>query len=312
MLDRLATWGMRAVYAAGGLAGIALSLLYTLQNKIIYVPFIPGIPPEEYNVSPEEYGFEYEDVELTASDGVRLHAWLLWQPEWGHASLRTRPLLMFFQENAGSMSFRLPMLRQLAVRLGTPIFALSYRGYGRSSGSPTEAGLMRDAVAAMEHVLKRSDINSSNVVLYGRSLGGAVATHLAARYQQQLRGAMIENTFTCLEDMAGRMFPPLRFLIGRGRPANFLLRNKWANYREVERLTATPVLFIGSVHDEMVPFEHMQELYETYVRARGANHKGTWLELPNASHMDGYAVDKEIFWGGVRSWWQANVGPLQL
>lgn len=90
----------------GGVAGVGLSLLYLFQNKIIYVPWIPGIPEEDYNTEPSAYGFDYEDVNLTASDGIKLHAWLLWQPRWAKESLEERPVMMFFQENAGSMSFR--------------------------------------------------------------------------------------------------------------------------------------------------------------------------------------------------------------
>lgn len=100
---------------------------------------------------------------------------------------------------SGHFCCRLPFLRLLSTQLGVPIFALSYRGYGKSEGKPNEAGLMRDAVAAMEYVMKRQDLNSRNVVMYGRSLGGAVAIHLAALYQDQLKAVMVENTFTSLE-----------------------------------------------------------------------------------------------------------------
>lgn len=128
-----------------------------------------------------------QDVWLTASDGTKLHAWLLVPRGLGRDELAARPLVVFFQENAGNMSHRLPFLRLVASQLRAPIFALDYRGYGQSEGSPSQSGIMRDAQAALEHVLARADAGGGGVFLFGRSLGGAVAIHLAAANPGKVR-----------------------------------------------------------------------------------------------------------------------------
>jgi hypothetical protein len=87
----------------GGLAGAALGLLYFLQEKVIYVPVLPGIP-RDYPYYPDEFGLKYEDVWFSAADNTRLHAWLIWPSHWAPEQRRERPVIVFFQENGESTS----------------------------------------------------------------------------------------------------------------------------------------------------------------------------------------------------------------
>jgi pimeloyl-ACP methyl ester carboxylesterase len=238
---------------------------------------------------------------------------------------------MFLQENAGNMSHRLPFLRALALNLRVPIFAPSYRGYGQSEGKPTERGIAADARAFLEHLAERQDVDGSRVVVFGRSLGGAVAIHLAAELQRDeeeeheeqaaegqraagsrqkrrlppLAALLVENTFTSVEDMVGRVVPPLGALMGtgyeaivreaeqqrsadadadaaaaarpsparrpnlRGKPLNPLVTNKWRNLEAVRRVPErVPVLLMASVNDEMIPFPQMQALHHEIKHSR--------------------------------------------
>eukprot|EP00877_Chromochloris_zofingiensis_P001577 jgi/Chrzof1/1141/Cz01g42040.t1 len=145
------------------------------------------------------------------------------------------------------MSHRLPFLRLIAQQLQVPIFAPSYRGYGQSEGSPSQPGIMQDAQAALDHVLGRADVNSSRIVVMGRSLGGAVAIHLAASNPDKIKALVVENTFTCVEDMASQILPPLGVVIGTNKPLNFLVTNKWNSMKEVEKITAMPVLMMACI-----------------------------------------------------------------
>ncbi|GLC33820.1 hypothetical protein PLESTB_000508200 [Pleodorina starrii] len=285
-------WLFRICCGVGGVAGLALALLYFFQEKILYVPRVPGLPSGIWKY-PNEFHLEYEDVYLTTEDGVKLHAWLLWRRGWTKETIKTRPVVIFFQENAGNMSFRLPFLRLLVHRLNVVVFAMSYRGYGLSEGQPNQRGLQKDAVAGLRYVLSRDDLATDKVVLFGRSLGGAVAVHLAAEQQQLVQALVVENTFTGVQDMVARVVPPLSLLIGSGRPCNFLVTNKWSNIEIIPRIKL-PMLMMVSLRDEMVPASQMLRLYAAQ---RSPNCE--LEQFTEASHMDAYDVEPEQYWGAL-------------
>eukprot|EP00798_Chlamydomonas_sp_ICE-L_P012313 gene12313-15477_t len=139
-------------------------------------------PPSPSATAARTFSF---DVGLVTEDGVKIHAWLLTLAQWTPEYIKQRPVIVFFQENAGNMSFRLPFLRLMLRRLGCPVFAVSYRGYGFSEGRPNEQGLQKDAKATLNHLIQRKDINPDKIVIFGRSLGGAVAIHLTAACQDK-------------------------------------------------------------------------------------------------------------------------------
>lgn len=281
---------------------MAIALIYVFQEKLLYVPRLPGVPDYDERLVPERYGFDAEDVWLTAADGTKLHAWLLVLRGWTREMKRTRPVVMFFQENAGNMSHRLPFLRLVATQLQVPIFALSYRGYGQSMGVPKQPGIMQDAQAALDHVSSRDDVASSKVVLFGRSLGGAVAIHLAAANQGKVAGLVVENTFLSVEDMAAQVLPPLGVVIGTGKPLNWLVTNKWKNVEELPRITDVPLLLMASRHDEMVPFAQMLRL-QSAARSRVVQ----WVEFPDSQHMDAYMTNQELYWPALRDFLGSHV-----
>lgn len=298
----LATWLLRAVYGVGGVAGLGLALLYFFQEKLLYVPRIPGLPSGIWKY-PNEFGLEFEDVQVTAEDGVELHAWLLWGHNMTPERRRSRPVVVFFQENAGNMSFRLPFLRLLAYRLDAVVFAPSYRGYGLSKGKPSQQGIQKDARAFLQHLLGRPDVDAERIVLMGRSLGGAVAIHLAAEQQDKVAALVVENTFTSVEDMVSRVVPPLGLLIGAGRPCNFLVTNKWTNLAELPKVTKLPLLMFISMRDEMVPCWQMHKL-QAVQRAPACD----VVEFAEAFHMDAYDSSPEQYWGSLRRFVDKYVG----
>jgi len=253
----------------------------------IYLPRIPGVP-DAFPFYPDRFGLEYEDCWLTAGDGTKLHAWLLKPPGTAAAAAAAAaaggappppplrlPVLIFFQENAGNMAMRLPFLRALVRSLGCAVLAPSYRGYGLSEGSPTEAGLRLDAAAALEHARSRADLDPARIALFGRSLGGAVALAAAAAsspgaaagQHHPLAGVVVENTFLSIEAVAPALLPVLRPFLGPGKPLGRLLRSKWRNDESAAALAAAgppaapPVLLLSSLKDEMLPPAHMRQLW---------------------------------------------------
>jgi len=280
----LPTWLRSFVlYSATGFfmlgSGIAALLFYN-QNRMLYHPVIPNIPrdpagnPQNYR-EPSEWGIAYDNVEVVAADGVRLHCWFMRQEV-----PRDRPTLIFFQENAGNMGVRLPTMHPLFQRLGVNIFMVSYRGYGRSEGEPFEAGLKLDADAVIQHVVKMSEVDAKRVLILGRSLGGAVTTYVAEKYPEHVKGIILENTFTSIPDMVDVVLPwvaPLKFLV---------LRISWASIDLIPRVTC-PILFISGTKDELVPPQHMKRLHDA---ATKSIHK-VWHPVPGGTHNDTCVVD---------------------
>lgn len=196
------------------------------QNNMIYARHSRIIEPERgrRDVSPpESVGFvasQYRELELVTSDNVKLHAWIFLQPE---AQRRDAPTLIYLQGNAFDIGHRLPVFRMLMERTDANVLALSYRGYGKSGGSPSERGLRLDALAAFAWLrspaadaLGLAPAPNHRIFLYGHSLGGAVALALAfdlknQRLQEnassQLAGIIVENSFTSLAEMVDEIFP---------------------------------------------------------------------------------------------------------
>ncbi|PSC75999.1 alpha beta-hydrolase superfamily isoform B [Micractinium conductrix] len=296
--------GVKTLGALGGVVGLALGLLYFLQEKIIYVPRLPGIPAE-YPYLPDAFRLAYEDAWLTTADGLRLHAWMVWPPHWGEAERRSRPTVLFFQENAGNMAYRLHFLQALTRFLECNAFIFSYRGYGASEGSPSEKGLQLDAQAALDHVLLRTDIDATQVVLFGRSLGGAVAAYAAARRPRHISGLVLENTFTRIVDVVPKTMPLLSPFVGPGRPFNFLVRNHWDTRPRLQQLKDLPVLFMSSLQDEMLPPEHMRELYQLHPQD-----PWTIVYFEDGRHLDAYDALAAQYWPVLQGF-MSTLGPAQ-
>ncbi|KAF5835418.1 hypothetical protein DUNSADRAFT_7453 [Dunaliella salina] len=171
-----------------------------------------------------------------------------------------------------------------------------YRGYRLSEGQlsegkPTEKGLKEDARAALAHLAENPAVDGSRVVIFGRSLGGAVALHLAAEKPIQVIEVMVENTFTSVEDMVSRVVPPLGLIIGTGKPGNFLVTNKWRNNEAIGQLDEVPLLMLVSGQDEMVPSEQMYSLHKLQ-RSKQCK----LVEFPLSSHMDAYDKEPVRYW----------------
>jgi hypothetical protein len=170
-------WLRKIAIVTAGVAFAAGVALYLFQNHIIYLPIVPGMSrypssnPIGYR-SPSDRQIPYEEATLETEDGVKLSSWLLYQNE-----RKKVPTIVFFHENAGNIGYRLDFFEQLYKKLGVNVLAVSYRGYGDSEGSPSEAGIQKDAAAILEYAFTKAQIDNSQIILFGRSLGGAVAIY---------------------------------------------------------------------------------------------------------------------------------------
>jgi len=230
-------------------------------------------PRREVEGTPADVGLVHEDVFLATADGPRIHAW--WIPH-EEAALS----LLWFHGNAGNVGHRLGEAEQLHA-LGVNTLLVDYRGYGRSEGKPSEAGLYRDADAALAWLEEERGLARSRIVLYGRSLGAAVAADLAAR-ESGLAGLVVVTPFTSLRDVAPRSvrFPGVRWLAGKGF--------------DVERRIAEvdlPVLVVQGGADTLTPPEMGRRIHAA------APEPKTYVEVPGGGHMSTHLVGEPAGFG---------------
>lgn len=257
-------------------------LLYLLQASLLLLgtlvvlmavarfllPSLAFHPTREITATPADAGLRYEDVALTADDGVRLHAWYV-------PAENARATLLFCHGNGGNLSWRVESLR-IFHDLGLSSFVFDYRGYGRSEGSPSPEGIARDARAAWNWLQDRG-VASGDIVLFGRSLGGAVALELTRSVRPRV--LILESTFASpfgvlhLDFMA----PLLRAAVG----------DIWNSREAAERLTV-PTLCIHSPDDGIVPFREGRRLYEAVAGEKA------FVEI-RGSHNGGFLRSREIY-----------------
>lgn len=233
-------------------AGVAASL-YLLQSRIAHHPNTRG---RALTATPASLGLRYEVVFLRAADGVKLHGWYI-------PAVQPRGFLLFCHGNAGNISHRLYSLR-LFHRLGLSTFIFDYRGYGLSEGSPSDAGLHRDARAALRYLLEERQVPPDRLFIFGRSLGGAIAAQLAA--ERPPAALILDSTFTSAVDLAADLYPWL--------PTRWLTRLRYDTLAAL-RLTHVPILILHSREDELIAADHGHRLYQAanepkdYVELRG-------------------------------------------
>ncbi|KAB2049981.1 hypothetical protein ES319_A13G213600v1 [Gossypium barbadense] len=290
------------LYGVGGIVMAGMALLVAFQEKLVYVPVLPGLT-KSYPITPARLGLVYEDVWLRSLDGIRLHAWFIKLfPEC------RGPTILFFQENAGNIAHRLEMVRIMLQRLQYNVFMLSYRGYGASDGYPSQHGIINDAQAALDHLSQRTDIDTDRIVVFGRSLGGAVGSVLTKNNPDKVAALILENTFTSILDMAGVLLPFLKWFIGgpgtKGpKILNFLVRSPWSTIDIIGQVKQ-PILFLSGLQDEMVPPSHMQMLY---AKAAAHNRQCILVEFPTGMHMDTWLSGGDHYWKTIQQFFEKHV-----
>jgi fermentation-respiration switch protein FrsA (DUF1100 family) len=220
-----------------------------------------------------------EDASFVSRDGVNLHGWYCTPGrvnDDAFSSHRAEMVLLFFHGNAGNITHRYDMIQWLMV-LPVNVFIIDYRGYGKSRGNPSEKGLYLDAQAAWNYLVSQRRIPPERVILFGESLGGAVAIDLATRVRPT--GLIVQSSFTSIPDMAKVIFPFL---------PRFLVRTKMNSIGKISKVDC-PKLFIHSPPDEVVPYKFGRRLFEA------ATEPKQFYEVPGASHNDTYLVGGQAY-----------------
>ncbi len=273
-------WGW--VWAAGRVAiasyvGLCLLMAWR-QSRYVFVP------DRKLQWDPGMAGFPFEEVFLETPDSERLHGWFVPAPQ-------SRGVLLFCHGNAGNISHRLGAVAGFR-RFGLDVLIFDYRGYGRSSGRPSEDGLYGDAETAWRYLTRTRGVRPNRVVLYGESLGGAVAARQAQALQPA--GLILDGTFTSLADVAAQQYPYF--------PVRLLLRYEFNTLRRMPDIRC-PVLVLHSRQDEIIPFEQGRRLFEA------ANEPKMFVEL-RGGHNSAAEESREQYEAGLKRFLDITLGPL--
>lgn len=268
---------------------IAIALCYSFtclalwhaQTKMMF------FPNKTLRNTPADFGLAYEDIWLTpgdTSENGRVHGW--WIPNQ-LAENRADPVILFLHGNAsnvGDMVSRAQMFHQW----GVSTLLVDYRGYGRSSGPfPSEQRVYEDAEAAWQYLAKRK-IPADRVVIYGQSIGGAIAINLAANHPEAA-GLIVESSFTSMREMVSyqKTLPLI--------PVNWLLTQRFESLEKVRSLQM-PLLFIHGTADRVVPTDMSAQLYDA-----AASNAKTRILIEGAGHNDMPTVNPDLYWNSIRA-----------
>ncbi len=240
---------------------ILLSVRY-FEQKNLYFPF------KEIEATPENIGLDFEEIALTSGDGVSISGWFI-------PSVSSRAVLIFCHGNGGNISHRLEKIRILN-ELGLDVLIFDYRGYGKSEGRPSEAGLYLDTEAMYEYLVKEKAILSRKIIGYGESLGGAVVINLAVN--REMGGVIIEDSFTSVREMGKKLFPFV--------PA-FLYKSRYDSIGKIQHIKI-PKLIFHSINDEIIPFEQGKRLYDVSPEPK------EFVQL-NGGHNDAFFLSRDLY-----------------
>ena len=224
-------------------------------------------PMDQLEGTPEDFRLEYENVFFPAADGIRLHGWFVPCSDPGE-----RTVLLWFHGNAGNISHRLENIALLHRHLNISIFIFDYREFGLSAGHISKAGTYLDARGAWNYLVMERMIQPTDILLFGRSLGTALAVDLAS--SESCLGAVLEAAFTSSHEMLKRYF------FGAIPPA--LSQSAYDNLGKIDLIQA-PLLFIHGEYDEAIPVEMAQRLYRAarspkrFYLVSGSGHNDTYL-----------------------------------
>ncbi|POR30852.1 Protein bem46, partial [Tolypocladium paradoxum] len=271
LLSSAASYMRLPALASTGIAAALTSLLYFKQKALIYPSHMP--PNSRTDLPrPSQFGIrDFEELVIPTDDGEKLSAFYIRGPRGGRNSHIT---VLMFHGNAGNIGHRLPIARMIINYIGCNVFMLEYRGYGTSTGEPDESGLAVDAQTGLNYLRERAETRSHRLIIYGQSLGGAVSIKLVAKNQDEgdIAGLILENTFLSMRKLIPSVIPPAKYL-------TLLCHQVWPSESILPSIKKVPVLFLSGLQDEIVPPNHMRQLYEL---CNAPSKK--WRPLPGGDH----------------------------
>ncbi len=254
--------------------------LFTFQSKFVYHP------RENERWAPRDFGLVHQDVWFETTDGVKLHGWLIRTDD----PIAT---LLYCHGNAGNISYALEHIHALN-KLGFEVFIFDYRGFGKSDGTPTEKGTYKDAKAAWTTLVENANVPSRQIVIYGRSLGGAVAAWLAS--QVTPGGLIVENAFISVPEAGQDIYPIF--------PSRFMAQFQY-NTLEYVKKSRAPILVIHARDDNKIPFRHGESLFSA------ARAPKRFLEV-SGGHGQAYKESASVYTSEIRRFVTDFIQPEKI
>jgi len=252
-----------------------VALMYFLQDRLLYLPL------KELSQTPGDINLEYEEINFKAKDGAEISGWYVGaENEMG--------VILFCHGNAGNISHRLDSLK-IFNNLNLSVMIFDYRGYGKSPGKPTEQGTYLDAEAAWDYLIRVKQKPPESIILFGRSLGGAVAAEIA--FRKKPAGLIIESGFTSVTDLAKKLYPWL--------PIKLISKFRYATIEKIGSIKC-PKLIVHSPEDEIIPIEHGRKIYQ-----KGSQPK-EFLEI-RGDHNAGFLISGKTYTGGLQKFLSCKI-----
>jgi fermentation-respiration switch protein FrsA (DUF1100 family) len=229
-----------------------------LYSRLIFYPI--KYPSDDHGFE-DEIGYELQelanipiqDVSFTSREGLKLHGWFLRVPD-------AKFTVIVNHSNWGNVTRWLSWMR-FFLQTGFSVFIYDYRGYGKSEGHPSFAGISNDAVSAYDYLIYEQGIKPTEIIAFGHSLGGGAVCELASR--RKCAGVIVFGTFSSIRELAGVLMPFLKFLL-KVFPESLFFQPAFDNAKLLGEVT-TPLLILHGDRDEMIPVSQAQKLYENSV-----------------------------------------------
>jgi pimeloyl-ACP methyl ester carboxylesterase len=253
----------------------AMIAIYFAQALFIYAP---QMPTRDLVATPADIGLDYEELTLTTADHEKINAWYI-----PSSSSKTKPAktVLFFHGNAGNISHRLETIK-IYNNLNLNFLIIDYRGFGLSTGKPSEKGTYADANAAWKYLIEERKLQSQDIIIAGRSLGGAIAVELAKAVSPAM--LIIESTFTSMTDVSAVHYPFM--------PTSLIVKHEYETIQKLKDIDC-PIVIAHSQKDEVIPYEHSQRNFAV------ANDPKQFIEL-HGGHGSGFLMSKELYIQGLQ------------
>jgi len=247
---------------------LVLVIVYFKQDRMLY------FPEKEIWQTPSDINLEYNEINFKTRDGVNISGWYI-------PAEHEKGVLLFCHGNAGNISNRLDSIRIFnSLQLSVLIF--DYRGYGKSEGRPSERGTYLDAEAAWDYLVTVQRASPKSIILFGRSLGGAVAAEIAKK--KDPAALIIESSFTSAPDLGKTLYPWL--------PVKLISKFKYSTTDKIDSIRC-PKLIIHSPEDEIIPFSHGKALYDKAIPPK------EFLTI-KGGHNEGFLISGKTYCGGIK------------
>jgi uncharacterized protein len=254
---------------------VICALLFFFQTRRLF------FPDPQVAETPKTYGLQYEEVNLPVADSGNLNGW------WIPAAKPDAPVILYLHGNSANIGANAEQAHRLH-ELGFSVFLFDYRGYGKSSGPfPAEQRLYEDAEQAWNYLVKTRHLEPKKLLIYGHSLGGAIAIETASHHPE-VAGLIVESSFTSMLDMTQRVPWTAYF------PTNLLLTQRFDSFSKVPNLKM-PVLFIHGQVDRTIPYKMSEKNYAVSPQSKQL------LLIPNGDHDNDAIMGGKLYLDGFKN-----------